>query len=165
MNADGTEQTRLVTNRDATAQHFSPTWSPDGRHILFEAEHGGPSDLYVVRADGSNASRPTLLVRGRESHASWSPDGKSIVVSSRRDGPMSEIYVMDADGKNPVRLTENKAQDVHPCWSPDGRRIAFASDRSGEYEIYVMQRDGSNQQRITQDPEEPNTDPFWSTVR
>jgi TolB protein len=78
---------------------------------------------------------------------------------------MSEIYVMDADGKNPVRLTENKAQDVHPCWSPDGRRIAFASDRSGEYEIYVMQRDGSNQQRITQDPEEPNTDPFWSTVR
>jgi TolB protein len=164
MNADGTEQKRLVTSPEATTHHLAPTWSPDGQHILFEAEHGGPSDLYVVRSDGSDGDSPTLLARGRESHASWSPNGKSIVVSSRRDGPMAEIYIMDADGKNPVRLTDNKAQDVHPCWSPDGQRIAFASDRSGEYEIYVMQRDGSNTQRITQDPEEPNTDPFWSTI-
>jgi hypothetical protein len=59
MNADGSHLTRLT---NGPASDCGPSFTPDGRHILFfsdRAHPGGDSDLYVMDPDGSAATRLT----------------------------------------------------------------------------------------------------------
>ena len=126
---------------------WGPSWSPDGRHIVFNSYRDGNNEIYVMGSDGSNPRRLTHN-EADDRLPSWSPDGTKIAFMSWRDGN-AEIYVMDSDGTNPRRLTHNEADDWDPSWSPDGRHIAFESNRDGNDEIYVMDSDGNNPRRLT----------------
>jgi Tol biopolymer transport system component len=57
--ADGSRLARLT---DGPARDCQPSWSADGRHILFSSDRahpGGDSDLYVMNPDGSAITRLT----------------------------------------------------------------------------------------------------------
>jgi TolB protein len=59
MNADGSHLTRLTSG---PARDCGPSFTPDGRHVLFfsdRARPGGDSDLYVMNPDGSAVTRLT----------------------------------------------------------------------------------------------------------
>ena len=164
MDADGANPQNLTNNPNDDTH---PSWSPDGKQIVFQSDRVGfrNYEIYVMDADGANQQRLTEN-RKNDRSPSWSPDGKRIAFSSvRREEHFSyEIYVMDADGANQQRLTENLKNDRNPSWSPDGKRIAFASDRKGDFEnfeIYVMDADGGNQQRLTENRKNDGF-PSWS---
>jgi Tol biopolymer transport system component len=137
MNADGTNVRQLTSNADFDS---APSWSPDGRRILFERAPAGTftqgteaqeKDIYVMRADGSHVRRLTDSP-GLDEGPEFSPDGTKIAFSSARDG-QQEIYVMDADGSNPRRLTDNPARDESPDWQTlpfDGRGHRACGDDS-----------------------------------
>ena len=174
MDADGGNQRNLTNNPNSDS---SPSWSTDGKRIVFESDRDGNRDgnrenheIYVMDADGNNQQRLTDN-DFYDTHPSWSPDGKRIAFISRRDGHFigefgltSEIYVIDADGGNEQRLTENRKHDSSPSWSPDGKWIVFAADRKGDdvnFEIYVMDADGGNLQRLTNNRVD-DWSPSWS---
>jgi TolB protein len=92
------------------------SWSPDGTRILFQSDREGNSEIYTIKADGSDLRRLTDNPANDE-NPTWSPDGRRIAFSSSRDGN-AEIYVMDAEGGLPTRLTRNPAKDDTPVWSP-----------------------------------------------
>jgi len=59
INADGAHLTRLT---NGPASDCGPSFTPDGRHILFSsdrADPGGDSDLYAMNPDGSAVTRLT----------------------------------------------------------------------------------------------------------
>lgn len=145
MNADGSQQMRVTND---PAYDGCPSWSADSRRLAFLRNRDGTANIWVMDANGANASQ--LTNTGADSCPAWSPDGTRMAFDSRRDGN-SEIYIMNADGSRAVNLTRNAASDFGPTWSPDGTRIAFCSDRDGNREIYVMNADGSNQFRLTHD--------------
>ena len=65
MNADGSDIVRLTST---PGHNFAPTWSPDGRSILFASSRAHPlasmilgADLYLMDADGSNVRRLTTI--------------------------------------------------------------------------------------------------------
>ena len=135
---------------DHSGWDFSPSFSPDGRHIAFMShpdDRDGNWEIYVMGFDGSNLTRLTDDPAD-DSSPSFSSDGRHIAFVSERDGNR-EVYVMGSDGSNPRRLTDHPADDWRPSWSPDGRHIAFVSERDGNAEIYVMGSDGSNPRRLT----------------
>lgn len=146
----------------ATGRARSPSWSPDGRWLVFESDEASFRDLYRMEV-GGGARRLTDDPEGNFDPA-VSPDGRWIAFVSSRDG-QTEIYRMRADGSGQQRLTAFHRDDVAPRWSPDGRWIAFVSDREGVDRIFLMAPDGTGQRRLHPDPGTPDQreeDPVWS---
>lgn len=129
----------------------SPTFTPDGKHILFSYPEEGRQNIYSVDSRGKQRQAVIDSI-GVNNWPHVSPDGRWLAFSSSRDDDY-EIYVAEINGANPRRLTNSRSQDLRPRFSPDGQRIAFTSNRDRNYEIYVMNVDGSNTVRVTADPE------------
>ena len=107
---------------DHSANYRSPSWSPDGQHIVFDSNRRGKADIYVMGADGSN---PRRLIDDSADYRSpsWSPDGRYIAFESNRDGDWG-IYVMDIasyTGGEPTAVAETS-------W---GRIKRHLQDRAG----------------------------------
>lgn len=135
--------------------------SPQLGTIAFESERLGPTDLFMMRPDGTGISR--LNTPGGGSDASWSPDGRRIAFSSDPEGDGDvDIFVMNVDGTELRQLTNSPGLDAWPDWFRGGRQIAFASDRSGLPHIYVMSADGSEQRQLTDEPGTANLTPVVS---
>jgi TolB protein len=106
---------------------LQPAWSPDGSLIAFSARARGNSEVFVMKADGSdvqNATNDPLL----DSSAAFSPDGREIIFARDAYG-QAKLYRMDADGSNQRRVTDRPGYEMSPAFSPDGAHLAFAGDR------------------------------------
>ena len=132
----------------------SPLDAPLRGQIGFTSLWGGEYQIYVMNADGSEATRLTDASRP-DWHSSWSPDGRQIVFDSGDEYGKLDIYVKNADGSGVTRITDHPGDDGSPSWSPDGQRIAFNSDRGPQgglyvkFEVYVMNADGSDVTQLT----------------
>lgn len=142
IKADGSKRQQL-TNTPEPEQH--PSWSPDGKKILFtRGDVMSNIDLYVMDADSMSVVRLTEHAE-RDQRGVFSPDGETIAFVSQRDGDVA-VWLMAADGSNPRKLVQGR----EPSFSPDGRRIAFTSSAFDDNdEIYLIDLDGSNRTRLT----------------
>jgi TolB protein len=141
---DGANQRRITVNRTL---NIMPSWSPDGRSIVYTSYRRGPPELLISNIFQGTLESPTENF-GQAYLGAFSPDGTRIAFTSGRDG-RSEIYVMNRDGSGVRRLTNHPGADVTPTWSPTGTQIAFTSDRSGSPQIWIIGADGLNLRRLT----------------
>jgi Tol biopolymer transport system component/DNA-binding winged helix-turn-helix (wHTH) protein len=126
----------------------TPKYSPDGKQIAFASSRSGSREIWVSKADGSNAVRMTSFGGPMVGHPSWSHDGQRILFHARVEGTM-DVFEIPAAGGTVKRLTTNNWEDHYPTYSRDGRSIIFSSRRSGEMQIWRMSIDGSNPVQIT----------------
>jgi tol-pal system beta propeller repeat protein TolB len=131
---------------------WDPTWSPDGKRILFASDRDGLTQLFTMNLRGRQLFRVTNLpsIRGR---SDWSPDGQFIVTYSGEPWNR-EVYIMGADGSNVRQLTPSGGNSQGPAFSPDGQWVAFTAyfDRPGDdhgCEIYIIRTDGTDLRRLT----------------
>ena len=98
------------------------SWSPDQRHLVFDAvDAGNRSDLYMVAAEGGLLRRLTAD-DDREVDPEWSRDGRWIYYASESAG-RQEIWKIPAAGGKPIQLTTQGGMD--PREAPDGRGVYF----------------------------------------
>lgn len=154
MRANGTGKTQLTR----TGNNQQPSWSPDGKKIVFVSSRDGTAEIYVMDADGAN---PTRLTNNGdyEGDPVFSPDGTKIAFEAFASTDY-EIYVMNADGSGAANITNNAAEDRLPKWKPDGSRIAFQSNRDGAA-VYLMSPTGTNLFSLTP-PTAGDYGPAWS---
>jgi Tol biopolymer transport system component len=124
----------------------TPTFSPDGQHLVFTGLDGGISDLFTVRVDGTDLRRLTND-KHADLHPVWSPDGRTIAFASDR-GPGTDfdalvwsnlritLYHLD-DGRIEVLPGMAHGRNSSPQWAPDGRSVAFVSDRDGVANLFL----------------------------
>ena len=124
----------------------SPSWSPDGRQLVFTGYDGGWSDLFIVNRDGSGLRRLTSD-RYADLHPAWSPDGKTIAFTTDR-GPGTDfttlrfgnmrvaLYHLNS-GSIELLNHMDRGKNINPVWAPDGKSLAFVSDRTGISNIFM----------------------------
>ena len=89
MRPDGSELTYLT--HDPTFDGW-PSWSRDGKQVVFARERGDEASIYVMNADGS-AVRAIVDVPGRNTNPRWSPASDQIVFSRRAERQV-RLYVL-----------------------------------------------------------------------
>ena len=82
-----------------------PRWSPDGKHLLFESNRGGNTQLWVISLAGGEA-RQLTTISTEAGTAIWSPDGKHIAFVSAVYPEFSEKPFKEADEANKKKIDE-----------------------------------------------------------
>jgi TolB protein len=132
---------------------LSPTWSPDGKELIYV---GNPEILYGTGSlwrRGVNADAEPVLVRQEETtwkaRPAWSPDGKRVLYSSYAGRQWHQLWITTAAGSgDPFPLTYGDFDNTGARWSPDGSRFAFISNRSGTTEIWLQETIGAAQRKL-----------------
>jgi TolB protein len=155
MSLDGGDL-RAVTHDDTIS--LAPSWSPDGRSLLYTSFLSGNPSLFAIDLSGDRrivSSRHGLNLGGR-----WSPGGRAIA-AALESGGATDIALLDPTGQLLHFVTKERGIDVSPSWSPDGKSIVFCSDRGGGPQIYVVDAEGGTPRRVTFEGAY-NTSPAWS---
>jgi len=132
-----------------------PAWSPDGRRIAYTRldEHRGVGELWLVNADGTNASRVALPQGVSVTEPRWSPDGTRIAVTSQTwlttDTMESLVYVVD--------LATGETQRVTTAATLDDRKLGRA-DWLDDSHLRVEGGDGTQAWQI--DLDQPGAEPI-----
>jgi Tol biopolymer transport system component len=135
--------TRLALPDTVPLGQQDPTWSPDGRTLLY-VRNGASGALgtpmiyrYVV------ATRKATPVTGPGYlQPSLSPDGRYMAVTHLGQFG-SDIVVLDAaNGHELLRLTTDGTSTA-PAWSPAGDAIVYLSTTSGVSDLHLVPLSGS----------------------
>lgn len=95
-NSFGTEATEVVKE----SRNERPSWTPDGKRIVFNSSRDGNFDLYIMNKDGSGQTNLTNSgVHELFPSVSRHGDKVAFVGAARRRGNY-DIYVMDIDGSH-----------------------------------------------------------------
>jgi TolB protein len=102
--------------------HSDPSWSPDGKYVLFRCGGG----FCKSTPDGADVQQilPASLEPGG---VQWSPDSENLAFSCKGSVRLSpsamshDICVTNPDGTGLRRLSTYVAQNGSPSWSPQSR--------------------------------------------
>lgn len=145
MGATG-ESVRRIAERG-----HNPSWSPDGKQILFSEQKSEPLYVYGLRnlyvADLSTGASRVFYDGVDVQQPVWSPHGYRVAFWTAIAGTR-DIQTIDRSGRaSTVRpVTADPETDWNPVWSPDGRYLYFLSDRDGTTNLWRIAIDEASGQ-------------------
>jgi Tol biopolymer transport system component/serine/threonine protein kinase len=130
VDAQGHNPQQVSTDTTESAEHLSPSWSPDGKYIVYQHKQGTKFSIRVVEvASGTTTTLTDPRFQDFNLNPVWSRTGKFVYFSSYRSGglniwrlPVSRAGVAKGE---PQQLTLGAGQDVELSMSPTGSRLAF----------------------------------------
>jgi TolB protein len=147
-----------------------PQWSPDGTQIAYVYRSTNFSELFVMRADGTDHRR---LTRSQSTslgdndwvfRPTWSPDGSQIAFTSDAGSYHPVVWVMNADGsakRQLLSITSLQEAADSMSWSPDGKRLAVTVFGHDVSQIALLDAARGVSQPFT-DHSRGALDPTWS---
>jgi Tol biopolymer transport system component len=154
----------------------TPEISPDGKFVVFRADHDGQFDLWLSQVGSGRFSNltpggPPLDPSGADSlnrGFGFSADGAEIWFQAPGDAGNPKMLMPLAGGTPRAFLAKGA---VAPSWSPDGSRLVYFNNGDGDH-LLVADRAGTDARPIVLSPKETNDaffrkgmhnhNPIWS---
>ena len=149
--ADGSGARFITRLRRGRHVHLSPSFSPDGRQVVFEG--GGASRSSIWRVNVASGRERRVTRSTVDGAPAWSPDGRLIAFgrgglsAADRVRTPAGLWVVRPDGSGERLLARMSELAVGPSgppsWSPNGRCLVFlAQDEQGQGLALVDRRGG-----------------------
>jgi len=124
VSSDGSGLRRLTHPQHPPGQHASPSWSPDGRRVLFNSWRSKSALWTVELSSGTLKEIPTGTVA--DPVRPLFGTGQSIYFVGRSRWGGFSIYYVRSAGAAPVELYEGSVTEpLKIAVSPDGRRLLY----------------------------------------
>jgi Tol biopolymer transport system component len=137
-----------------------PSWSPDGRTVLYQHRENGVLGLWRANEDGTAATQIPATTVG---YPRWSPDGTWIIFPAIAVPGTAEIAAVRPDGTGRRSLTTgvNGVMSSPAAWSSTGR-LAFmrSTGVAGKGNIWAVNLDGTGLSQLTTGDQDQT--PIWS---
>jgi imidazolonepropionase-like amidohydrolase/Tol biopolymer transport system component len=146
------------------AEDLDPSFSPDGRRVVFRAERNGRTGLWLLDLNSPVPRQLTQLPdpTAYEGNGAWSPDGR--VIAFARAAPdfanrrmLSDILLLDVASGTVHTLSISgvpNPQVRDPAWVRGGQGIAFvarnARSKAGG-RVWVVSASGGQASPVTED--------------
>jgi Tol biopolymer transport system component len=167
--ADGSEAESPHWITSDAALDWSPTWSPDGKHVYFGSSRGGTMNLWRMAVDeaigrAQGEPEPVTTPAAWSGSFEFSADGRSLVFAD-----LDERTTIWSAAFDPVQgvLTSQPRQALHGRaiqsidLSPDGQTIVFSQRQQPWEALGVVRVDGTGWSRLT-DGKDFHRLPTWS---
>ena len=102
--ADGKNERPLVPHGTL---EYSPSYSADGKWVVFTKETAGLSDIYRIHPDGSDLERLTDDP-AFDDQGVLSPDGRTLAFISTRGSGTANLWLLDLATRKYTNLTKNQ---------------------------------------------------------
>lgn len=157
---DGTNAQDLT---DGLPNSGFPSWSPDGKKIVYRVWGGKDGGLRILNVEDRSVK---VLTTEYDNLPFWSPDGKLISFTRKHNNNNFDIYTIRPDGSDLRQLTTSPANDAHAFWTDDSKYLLWSSgvygfkDEAALYDdtfqpygaIFIMKADGSEKRQLTDSP-------------
>jgi len=162
--ADGSNRIHVETGHPF---EFAPSWSPDGKWLLFVSGEHYNCHPHIVKADGTGLKK--LVDRGGYRGVTqfldvpdyhdgssdvpvWAADGQSVFCTATISGSVELLRVTLAGRISQLTHSAEGTSHYHPKPSPDGQWLVYGSNRNGIRNLYVMQLADGKEHPLTNVP-------------
>jgi TolB protein len=161
INSDGGGLQRLTQSSGIDTE---PSFSPDGRYIIFTSDRGGSPQIYRMPVTGGVSKVAERLTFEGSYNVSprYSPDGKGFTFI-HRSGDGFNVAIQDfATGQ--VRLLTDSKFDESPSFAPNGRMVLYATEIRGRGILSAVSSDGRTRQQLSTQAGDIR-EPAWGPLR
>ena len=135
---------------DVNAADSGPSFSPDGKNMVFHSERNGWWKIWTADGNGDHVRQLSFPSRGADYDPTLSPDVKWVAFSSGRTGN-EDIFLVPAKGGKERNLTAQAGDQRYPRWTADGR-IIYYQEINDVFVVSLMDKDGGNQKTLDLGP-------------
>jgi hypothetical protein len=137
--ASGAERRLTFDPRD----DCGPTWSPDGRTIVFFSDRRGVRELYRKRVDGSGDDELVLASSDFGLNPEdWSADGRFVSYNSAKPGASHDIFLLPmSPGREaaPVPFLATPMMESGSAFAPNSHLLAYYAVDNGPPQVSVRE--------------------------
>lgn len=151
---------RLTTSR---AIETTPSYSPDGKKIIYTSDISGSQKIYIMDANGKNI-RKISRNKGAYSKPIWSPDGSQIAFTKIYRNQFG-IGLMRTDGSDEKIIAQGYVIEGAK-FSPNGRYLIYSKQvsaygRQSIPKLFTIDILTGHEYQIPTPRNEGATDPDW----
>lgn len=147
VDSDGAND-RAVTREGRGGSALSPSWSPDGKAVVYADFGDAGTQIAIMDLASGEARLLSATRRGLNITPVFTSDGQQVVYATGNDAGGSDLVLADAGagtGAGARRIGAGRFDSSSPTVNRVSGRIAFVSPRPRTPQIYSMNMDGAGE--------------------